>query len=87
MAEKRRDLRGQLNRLVAGLPDADVRTTLRFVEAPRSLRDSVLASLLAAPPEDEELGAEELEAIRAGDADIEGGRIHTAQTIERDFGL
>ena len=86
MTAKPRDPGGRLHQLADHLPDAD-RATPRFVEAFVSQRDPFLASLRAAPDEDEELTGEELRAIREGAADIKAGRVHSSEEIAREFGL
>ncbi len=81
------DPREQLQRLVARLPEPIVPAALRAVTELAAQRDPFLASVLAAPEEHEELTEVARRAIREGDADIDAGRVHTIDEIEREFGL
>jgi len=81
------DPREELQRLVARLPEPIVPAALRAVTELAIQRDPFLANLLAAPEEDEELTDGARQAIRDGDADIDAGRVHTTEEIEREFGL
>ena len=56
------------------------------VTEPADQRDSFLAELLAAPEGDEPLSDAAREAIRDGEADVEAGRIHSMEDLEREFG-
>ena len=79
--------REELQRLVARLPEPIVPAALRAVTELAIQRDPFLAKLLAAPADDEELSDQARQAIREGDADIDAGRVHNTEEIEREFGL
>lgn len=79
--------RARIARVVARLPDADVRTALRFVTELAARRDPLRAALLAAPEEDEEPGAHELEALEEGLSDHESGRVYSSEQVKRELGL
>ncbi len=81
------DLREQLQRLVARLPEPIVPAALRAVTELAIQRDPFLANLCAAPEEDQELTDGARQAIREGDADVDAGRVRTSDEIEREFGL
>ena len=81
------DPREELQRLVARLPEPIVPAALRAVTELAIQRDPFLANLLAAPEEDEELTDGARRAIREGGADIDAGRVHSTEEIEREFGL
>ena len=81
------DPREELQRLVAGLPEAIVPAALRAVTELAVQHDPFLAHLLAAPEETKELTDRARQAIREGDADIDADRVHTTEEIEREFGL
>ena len=79
--------REELQRLVARLPEPIVPAALRAVTELAIQRDPFLANLLAAPEEDEELTDGARQAMQEGDADIDTGRVHSTEEIEREFGL
>ncbi|MXW38703.1 MAG: hypothetical protein F4Z65_10630 [Acidobacteria bacterium] len=81
------DLRARLSRLVSRLPDEDVRATLAFAEERAAQRDPLEEKLLAAPEENEELGDDEVAAIRDGLADREAGRVYSAESVKRELGI
>ncbi len=81
------DLRARLSRLVSRLPDEDIQATLAFAEERAAQRDPLEDRLLAAPEENEELGAEEVVAIRYGLADREAGRVYSSESVKRELGI
>ena len=81
------DPREELQRLVARLPEPIVPAALRAVTELTIQRDPFLAKLLVAPADDEELSDRARQAIREGDADIDAGRVHSTEELEREFGL
>ena len=81
------DPREELQRLVARLPEPIVPAALRAVTELAIHRDPFLANLLAAPEEDEELTDGARQAVQEGNADIDAGRVHSTEEIEREFGL
>ena len=81
------DLRARLSRLVSRLPDEDVRATLAFAEERAAQRDPLEERLLAAPEENEELGDDEVAAIRDGLADREAGRVYSSESVKRELGI
>jgi len=81
------DPREELQRLVARLPEPIVPAALRAVTELVIQRDPILANLLAAPEEDEELTDGARQAMQAGDADIDAGRVHSTEQIEQKLGM
>src|SRR5439155_19763315 len=75
----------------ANRPGAECCSTDQLREAARYLTglataDPVLRALLLAPPEDEELEPEELEAIEAGRQAYERGEYASDQDLARELG-
>ena len=81
------DPREELQHLVARLPEPMVPAALCAVTELVNQHDPFLANLLAAPEEDEELTAGARQAMQEGDADMDAGRVHSAEEIEREFGI
>ena len=81
------DTRQRLLEIMARLPDADVEATLQFAAELASRRDPLLASLLAAPEEDEELSSEERRGLEEGLADHRAGRVFSSDQVKRELGL
>ena len=81
------DPREELQRLVARLPEPIVPAALRAVTELVRQHDPFLANLLTAPEEDEELTDGARRAMQEGNADIDAGRVHSTEEIERELGL
>ena len=81
------DLRAKLSRLVSRLPDEDVRATLAFAAERAARRDPLEERLAAVPEEDEELGDDEVAAIREGLADRDAGRVVSSEGVKRELGI
>lgn len=79
--------RDALHRLVDELPEADVDTAARVLEALLATGDPVLRSLLTAPEEDDPISDEERAAIEEGMDDARAGRVHSLDEVKEELGL
>lgn len=87
MPETATERREALHRLVDELPEPDVDTATRVLEALRATADPVLRSLLTAPEENEPISDEERAAIEEGMEDIRAGRVHSLDEVKKELGL
>jgi hypothetical protein len=79
-------MREKLHRIVDELPEEELTAALRAVE--RRLGDPMIRRLEDAPPEDEEISAEEEAAVQeTRDELAAGGSLHSAEEIRREFGI
>jgi len=81
MTEKER-----LHSLVEDLPAQEVHAALRFVEyLRREASDPVARALREAPLDDEPLTADDLEALEAGQRDLQEGRVVSHDEARREL--
>ena len=80
---KRMTEREELQTLVAELPDEEVHAALRFVSFLRTQQDPLIATLAAAPPDDEEVTEEDRTALREAEADAAAGRLLSTDELRR----
>jgi hypothetical protein len=77
--------RPDLHALVDRLPDNELNEAARYLTG-LATADPVLRALLLAPPEDEEMEPEELEAIKAGRQAYERGEYVADEDLARELG-
>ena len=77
--------RESLHHLVDRLPDAELAAAQRFLEYLAA--NPALRAALAAPPDDEPVTAQDLEAIRRAQDDVRSGRVSSHDDVLREFGL
>ena len=77
--------REELLDLVRRLPDEDVPTAKRLLQA--LIVDPLWLSLQAAPVEEEELSDSAIESLRRGRDELERGKTVSHEEVLREFGL
>ena len=86
MADTATKRRAALHRLVDELPEPEVDTATRVLEALRAT-DPVLRSLMSAPYDDEPETEEERQAVAEARAEADRGELIPQEEIERELGL
>ena len=78
----------RLRQLVDGLSEREAEEALRVIQRPQAGDpDPVIELLDNAPPENEEISAEEEAAVEEARREIErGGKLYTAEEIKRELG-
>lgn len=76
----------QLHRVIDGMSDLEAAGLLRLVAAPGAGDDAMAAYLAAAPPDDEPLTAEDLDAAREALGDLAAGRLVGLDELARELG-
>lgn len=88
MSETASKQRAALHRLVDELPDPDVRTAARVLEALRATAaDPVLRALMDAPEEDEAISEEEEASVAEALAEADRGEPIPHEEVKRRWGL
>jgi hypothetical protein len=77
----------RLRKLVEGLSETEAEEALRVIDRPEAAeRDPVIEMLDNAPPEDEEISAEEEAAVEEAQREYErGGKLYTAEEIKHEL--
>lgn len=76
--------RERVLRLVEALPESELPTAERVLEALTVASDPVARALTNAPEDDEPLSAAEIAAIEEGEADVRAGRVRSLEDVKRD---
>jgi hypothetical protein len=80
--------RQELHELLDRVPDQGLDEARRYLQALEEAGgDPVLAQLLLAPPEDEDITADEDVAVEEARADTAAGRLLALEDVKRDLGL
>ena len=77
----------RLHRLVDTLPESEVDTAARVLEALAVAADPVARSLTSAPADDELVTSAEAEAAAEARADVAAGRVSSLEDTQRELGL
>jgi len=77
--------RETLHHLVDRIPDAELAAAQRYLEYLAS--NPALRAALTAPPDDEPVSADDVEAIRRALDDVRAGRVSSHDDVLREFGL
>ena len=86
MSETATRQRDALHRLVDELPDPEVATAARVLEALRATaEDPVLRTLMDAPEEDESLSEEGRAAVEEGMQDLRQGKVFPHKNVRREL--
>lgn len=76
----------QLHQVIDGMSDPEAAGLLRLIAAPAVGDDAMATYLAAAPPDDEPLTAEDLDAAREALGDLAAGRLVDLDELARELG-
>jgi hypothetical protein len=77
----------RLHQLVDGLPEEDLHTAARVLEALRATSDPVTRALNNAPPDDEPYTEQEQAAVAEAYDEVASGQLFTLDEVRRELGL
>ncbi|MGI8731284.1 MAG: hypothetical protein ACR2LK_15120 [Solirubrobacteraceae bacterium] len=79
-------VKDQLHLMIDGMGDLEAAGLLRLLAAPDAPHDKMAAYLAAAPPDDEPLTDEDLDAAREALGDLAAGRLVDLDELARELG-